>query len=67
MAKLLLLVVYYTQIHLFDLYMQVPPPAFETDMLEKPESVFRIIALGGSTTRNPLLPVDKRYPTVCKI
>ena len=55
---------YYTQIHLFDPYLQVPPPALATDRLEKPESVYRIIALGGSTTRNPLLPVDKRYPTV---
>jgi lysophospholipase L1-like esterase len=55
---------YYTQTHLFDPYLQVPPPSFGPGQLEKPADRYRIIALGGSTTRNPLLAVEHRYPTV---
>ena len=55
---------YYTQVHLFDPYLQVPPPSFSPERLEKPNGVFRILALGGSTTKNPLLPIEHRYPKV---
>ena len=57
---------YYTQKHLFDPFLQSPSPRFESQSTDKEETVFRILALGGSTTLNSRLPKHKQYPTVVK-
>lgn len=48
----------------FDPFLQKAPPPINPASFEKPEGAFRIVALGGSTTRNTKLPEEKRYPTV---
>jgi lysophospholipase L1-like esterase len=52
---------YYTQTHEFDPFLQAPPPALEA---AKPGNTIRVLALGGSTTRNAHLPEGERYPRV---
>lgn len=47
----------------FDPFLQAPPPEFDVN-LEKDTNEFRIIALGGSTTRCERLEEQNRYPKV---
>lgn len=54
---------YYTQRHPFDPFLQMPPPTFDPTSDRQPNSI-RILTLGGSTTANQHLPLDKRYPNV---
>ncbi len=43
---------YYNQKHLFDPFLQIRNPRFENKVVDKNNEAFRIITLGGSTTRN---------------
>ncbi len=47
----------------FDPFLQAPPPQFDVN-IEKDTNEFRIIALGGSTTRCNRLEEQYRYPQV---
>ncbi|MBI9038599.1 MAG: SGNH/GDSL hydrolase family protein [Bacteroidales bacterium] len=49
----------------FDPFLQAPPPQFDVN-IEKDTNEFRIIALGGSTTRCNRLEEQYRYPQVLK-
>lgn len=53
---------YYSETHLFDPYLQAHPP--ELSIEEKAKDTFRILTLGGSTTRNFSLAENDRYPSV---
>lgn len=55
---------YYSQTHFFDPYLQLHPP--EPGLGEKPRNTFRVLTLGGSTTRNANLATNNRYPNVLK-
>jgi lysophospholipase L1-like esterase/NADH:ubiquinone oxidoreductase subunit 6 (subunit J) len=54
---------YYSQEHLFDPFLQHPNQQFDNESIEKKPDTFRIITLGGSTTRCASLPPEKRYPS----
>lgn len=54
---------YATQEHLFDPFLQMPPNEYEFSA-EKDSSTFRVLCLGGSTTRNVRLDTMDRYPSV---
>lgn len=47
--------------HWFDPYYQVSPPEFKVPKAKAPDE-YRIIALGGSTTRDPRKKEDENYP-----
>ena len=52
-----------TRQHRFDPYLQTPRTTLEAQYpAQKGEGVFRILALGGSTTRGQRLAEDERYP-----
>jgi lysophospholipase L1-like esterase len=53
---------YYTQVHEFDPFLQAPTPG--PLFTPKRPGAVRILALGGSTTRNANLPEADRYPAV---
>ncbi|MDV2503516.1 MAG: SGNH/GDSL hydrolase family protein [bacterium] len=55
---------YYTQHHSFDPFLQSPPPRIGEHPRAGGGDTFRILALGGSTTRGIKLPAEKRYPRV---
>lgn len=55
---------YYTQEHLFDPFLQNPVDPPESLSLDKKDGTFRIMCLGGSTTKNIGLPPAKRYPSM---
>ena len=54
---------YATQEHLFDPFLQMPPNPYEFST-ETDTNTFRILCLGGSTTRNVRLDTMDRYPSV---
>ncbi|MEM6964329.1 MAG: GDSL-type esterase/lipase family protein [Bacteroidota bacterium] len=54
---------YYQQEHLFDPFLQMPPNDYEFSS-EKDSTTFRVLCLGGSTTRNVRLDTLERYPSV---
>jgi len=55
----------YTREYPFDPYLQAPTQALEEQYgIQRPANAFRVLALGGSTTRNAMLPADKRYSAV---
>lgn len=47
--------------HWFDPYYQVSPPEFTTPFL-KPQNEYRVLVLGGSTSRDPRKEGNKNYP-----
>ena len=51
---------YYTETHDFDPFLQAPAPV--PAVMTKPSGAFRILALGGSTTREVKLAEADRYP-----
>ncbi len=53
---------YATQEHLFDPFLQMPPNEYEFSA-EKDSTTFRVLCLGGSTTRNVRLDTMDRYPS----
>ncbi|UCD55392.1 MAG: hypothetical protein JSV93_00925 [Candidatus Omnitrophota bacterium] len=53
---------YYTREYLFDPFLQNQFKQFKNQSIDKNDNTFRIICLGGSTTGNFALPVEKRYP-----
>lgn len=53
---------YATQEHLFDPFLQMPPNEYEYSA-EKDSTTFRVLCLGGSTTRNVRLDTMDRYPS----
>lgn len=55
---------YWTRSYGFDPFLQVPPPELESEQSARGSPEFRILALGGSTTRNAELPSVARYPAV---
>jgi len=55
---------YYTQKHLFDPFLQNPIRESGKKIAGKKEGVFRILCVGGSTTKNLGLPKRTRYPDV---
>jgi len=55
---------YYTQEHLFDPFLQSPFEKFDVHSGAKSANTFRIICLGGSTTKNLALSPEKRYPAL---
>jgi len=55
---------YYTQKHLFDPFLQNPFDRLVRRSKIKNDNTFRIICLGGSTTKNLGLPFESRYPSV---
>ena len=55
---------YQTQTHLFDPFLQAPPPLIDKGRLKRSDDVYRIVTIGGSTTRNGHLPEEQRYPNV---
>jgi hypothetical protein len=57
---------YYTQQHLFDPFLQIHPPAVAPDDFKEPDNSYRILALGGSTTRNIRVSPEERYPSILK-
>jgi lysophospholipase L1-like esterase len=57
---------YYTQEHRFDPFLQMPSPQLKETKLSKPADTYRILFLGGSTTRNSALPKEVRFPTRLK-
>ncbi len=71
-SLLLLLVVYigfstyyyYTITHLFDPFLQAPPPRIDPARLDRSGDSYRILAIGGSTTRNGHLREEDRYPAL---
>jgi lysophospholipase L1-like esterase len=54
---------YQTQEHLFDPFLQIPPNKYEFSS-EKDTTTFRVLCIGGSTTRNVRLDTVNRYPSV---
>ena len=54
---------YATQEHLFDPFMQMPPQEYQY-AAQKDTNTFRILCIGGSTTRNVRLDSMEQYPTV---
>lgn len=54
---------YATQEHLFDPFLQMPPDEYEFSS-KKDSTTFRVLCLGGSTTRNERLDTMERYPSV---
>ncbi|HEX7343034.1 MAG TPA: SGNH/GDSL hydrolase family protein [bacterium] len=57
---------YYVRQYPFDPFLQMPPPT-SSDLIEaKSDSAYRLLFLGGSTTKNVIMPVPKRYPSVCR-
>jgi len=54
---------YSTQEHLFDPFLQMPPNKYEFGA-EKDSTTFRVLCIGGSTTRNVRLDTMDRYPSV---
>lgn len=57
---------YYAQKHLFEPFLQTHPPSVVPSNWAKPENTFRILALGGSTTKNMFVPSEKKYTSVLK-
>jgi lysophospholipase L1-like esterase len=57
---------YATQVHPFDPFLQEAPPLFENVPKEKGPSTFRVMAVGGSTTRCATIEVAQRYPSVLR-
>jgi lysophospholipase L1-like esterase len=55
---------YLTQTHLFDPFLQAPPPPIDQGRLERSNDVYRIVTIGGSTTLNKHLIKEQRYPTL---
>lgn len=55
---------YYTRKHLFDPFLQNPVEQVTDIPLAKNDNTFRIICLGGSTTKNLALLTQERYPAV---
>lgn len=55
---------YSTRQHRFDPFVQIAPPRFDPPPPEAEEAVYRVLVLGGSTTKCGELPADKRYPRV---
>ena len=53
---------YYSQTHFFDPFLQTGPPSITRSVDDK--HTIRILALGGSTTRNARLDEHDRYPSV---
>jgi lysophospholipase L1-like esterase len=53
---------YATQEHVFDPFLQMPPNEYEFSA-EKDSTTFRVLCLGGSTTRNVRLDTMDRYPS----
>jgi lysophospholipase L1-like esterase len=56
---------YYLRRIPFEPFLQLPSPTWVGDEKPKPDSTFRVLFLGGSTTRNGHLPEAQRYPEVC--
>lgn len=56
-------VYYCTQEHLFDPYLQMPPPDFAPDETQDASAV-RILALGGSTTECTGIDAEQAFPCV---
>ena len=54
---------YAQQEHLFDPFLQMPPNDYDFNAT-KDTSTFRILCIGGSTTRNIRLDTMERYPSV---
>ena len=54
---------YAQQEHLFDPFLQMPPNQYEFSS-EKDSTTFRVLCIGGSTTRNVRLDTMERYPSV---
>jgi lysophospholipase L1-like esterase len=55
---------YYTITHVFDPFLQAPPPPIERAQLDRVGDSYRILAIGGSTTRNGHLRKEDRYPAL---
>ncbi len=55
---------YAGRVYPFHPFLQAQPPSFDSYPKEKPPATFRILALGGSTTRDARLPEAARYPKV---
>jgi lysophospholipase L1-like esterase len=50
--------------HRFDPFVQFPGTRFDSIPVEREPGVIRVVAIGGSTTRNYVLDPDRRYPHV---
>lgn len=55
-------VYYLSRRHDFDPFLQMPGPTFDDVSVEKGSGAFRIVAVGGSTTRCARLSAEDRYP-----
>jgi len=55
---------YATRIYPFHPFLQASGESFKSIPKSKPVNTFRILALGGSTTRDWRLPAQNRYPAV---
>lgn len=53
-----------SRVHAFDPFLQFPGTRFDSVPLQTEEGVTRIATLGGSTTQNPDLEPERRYPAV---
>src|SRR5262249_26456416 len=53
---------YYSAEHLFDPFLQEPPPKFDASLKPNTPGTFRILTLGGSTTAEFSIPAEARYP-----
>jgi hypothetical protein len=50
--------------HTFDPFVQFPGTRFDSIARERDAASVRVVAIGGSTTRNYFLPPEHRYPSI---